>query len=140
MKDASLGLLQAVRAALIADTDVAALVGERVASSFGTPMTPPFLRLHIPAVIQFEADDDTEAAASGSETIVNVHVFTKEPAPIILHDLAAKVRQALQDNDGLTVEDADLWMVAYKSTIKRQDASDPGLQMAVVSFTAFTTE
>lgn len=138
MRDASLAILEAVRGALVADADVADLVGTKIASSWSHVLAPPYLRIRVGDVLQFEADS-ADGPEDGGEHVVTVHCFTKEPAPIVLHDLASKVRDALQDRDNLTLDDADLWMIQWRGTIKRQDPDDPALQMAVVTFSASST-
>lgn len=137
MRDASLTLLDGVRKALIADANVSALIGSRIASSWSHVLAPPYARIRVARVDPWEVDGPT-ASQTGGEHRVTVHLWTKESAPIVLHDLAAKVMSALQDNDGLSIENADMVSMIYDHTVYRPDADDPALQMAVLTFTATT--
>jgi len=138
MKDAAYDLLAAVRSALIAHPGVAGLVGEKVLSSWGDSTAAPLLRIQVPDAIKFEADTG-DGEADGAESTVNVHCFTKEPAPLVCSILAGHVRAAL-DAASLALATTDLWHITYTGTRYRQDTADPDLRMAIVSFTAVTTD
>lgn len=131
--DASLELLKAVRAALIADATIAGYVGNRVVTDWGSSLEAPLIRLSIPNVRQYETD-----CGDGSEYSLRVHVFVAESGPIVSSRIAARVRDVLQDAE-LTIDDANLWWLTYDQTINSQDRDDPTLRMAVVAFQAVTT-
>jgi len=132
-KDATLALYKAVRAALIADAEIASHVGTRVSTDWGASLEPPCIRLSSRVVRQFEDD-----CGDGSEYAINVHVFAQESGPVISQQIAARVREVLQDNE-LAVDGADLWWFDYDNTLPSQDPDDPTLRMAVVAFRAVTT-
>lgn len=138
MRDASLDILDAVRATLVGDAAVANLVGDRVTSSWSHQLSAPFIRYRVRGAKTFEADS-AESSEAGSEITLTVHAFAKERAPLITHDLAAKIREALEHNDSLALDDAELWMLDYVSTAYLPDGADPDLQMAVLTFRASTT-
>jgi hypothetical protein len=141
-RDATLELFKAVRSALVADATIAGHVGTganaRISTEWGNVLASPYMRLSIPMVTRFEADGDSDEEADGSEYTLRVHVFVKEAGPILSAQLAALVRDVLQDAN-LTVDAADLWWLTYDQTVNVQDGDDPTLRMAVVTFKAATT-
>lgn len=135
MKDATLDLYKAVRAVLAADPDVSAEVpASRILSDWAKTPNAPFIRLHIPQVRDFETDCGT-----GGEHTVHVHVYTAEESPVVVHRIAAKVRQALEEAQP-PLDDADLWWIKYEGTIARKDPESPNVQTARVEFTAVATD
>jgi hypothetical protein len=132
-RDATLELLKSVRSALIADATVATAVSTRVATDWGSSLTAPFIRLSARVTGQFEDD-----AGDGSEYAIKVHVFAKEAGPVLSAQIAARVREVLQDAE-LVVTGADLWWLTYDQTIPLTDPDDPTLSQRVVSFNAVTT-
>lgn len=138
MRDAALDLLEAVRGALVSDPDVSVLVGTRVASSWGTTMAAPYIRIRVAASEPFRADSAVTSEIGAISTIT-VHAFTKEQAPVQLSALANAIREALEDRDDLVLDEADLWTLEYRDTKYLRDMDDPGLQMAVLTFAAVTT-
>lgn len=134
MKDATLDLYKAVRAALINDSAVAADVGNRITSDWGATPNHPCIRLHIPESRKYEAD-----CGDGAEHRVHVHIFTAESGPVVVSRIAANVRAALEEAS-LTLDDADLWWISYEQTITRRDPDDPLLQTARVEFAAVTSD
>lgn len=133
MKDATLDLYKAVRAALVNDSAVAADVGNRVTSDWSAVLNHPCIRLQIPEV------RDAGYDCADSEHRVHVHVFAAESAPVVTSRIAANVRAALEEAS-LTLDDADLWWIKYEGTIPRRDPDDPLLQTARVEFTAVTSD
>jgi hypothetical protein len=135
MKDATLDLYKAVRAVLAADAAVAADVpAARILSDWSRTPNTPFIRLHIPQVLPWEAD-----CGEGGEHTVHVHVYTAEESPIVVSRIAANVRQAL-DGARPTLDDAELWWIEYAGTIARKDPESPNVQTARVEFTAVATD
>lgn len=131
--DATLELLRAVRTALVSDAEIAAAVGERVATDWAAMLSAPFMRLSAPDVRDYETD-----CGDGSEYTLRVHVFAREAGPVQARQLAARVRAVLANAD-LEVTGAALWWLTYDQTRNQQDADDPALQMAIVTFKAVTT-
>lgn len=134
---ASVELLKAVRAALVADAEIAAAVGDRVSSEWGTVLTAPFIRLSLPSDDLFEADGP-DGPDEGSEHKLNVHIFANSSSPVAIGNLAARVRKVLDKAD-LDVAGADLWWCRYRQTLNRPDPDDPTLRMAIVAFEVVTT-
>lgn len=130
-RDATLGLLAAVKAALLADATIAAAVADRVHANWGTKLDAPCIRLSVPSVRLFESD-----CGDGSEYTLRAHVFATDR--LVTGQLAAQVREVLQDRD-LDLAGADLWWLTYDLTITQQDPDNPTLTMAVVTFQAVTT-
>lgn len=137
MRDASLAILDGVRTALTGNSAVSALIGTRIASSWSHVLAPPFARIRVASVDPWEIDGPS-GPQIGGEHRVTVHLWTKEQAPIVLHDLAAKVRAALENNDGMTLDNAEINAVSYVRTVYLPDADDPALQMAVLTFSIQT--
>lgn len=136
--DAALDLFAAVRAALIADVFIQGHVAGRVFSSWGNQEAPPpLIRMSIGLTKQFEIDGETDSQ-DGSETPISVHVFTQEPAPILVRQIASKVRDVLQDSDpALTGSNSVSFQ--FRDILPSVDPDDPNLQIAVVRFVALTT-
>lgn len=135
MKDASAAIFKAVRAAILADTWLATRLGERVFSTFANQANDahPVVRMSVPTVRNFECDEGGE----GSEHDLYVNIYTTEDAPLIVRQIADKIRTALA---GITtLEDADLVSLDYQDTITRRDDQSPKLQMAVSRFLVIAT-
>ena len=136
-RDATADLYAAVRGALIADGVINGLVIGRVFSSWDNQEVPtPMIRMSIPSVKQFEMDAFSDGG--GSESNVNVHVFTSESGPIACSQIASRVRDVLE-NAPLMLLGSDLFSMQYRDTIHTADPQMPSLQMAVVRFLATTT-
>lgn len=132
--DATLDLMRAVRAALAGDATVAAAVGSRIATDWGSALSAPFIRLSVPDVRPYDTD-----CGEGSEYTLRIHVFAKDAGPVMASTLASRVRTLLHEAD-LHVADAALWWITLDQTISQLDPDDPTLRMAVVTFKAVTTE
>lgn len=129
-RDASKALMVAVKAALIATPAISTKVGTRIEANWSTVLDVPFIRLSVPNVRPWEDD-----CGEGSEHTLRVHVFADL---VTATDLAAAVREALQDAD-LTIAGTDLRWLDYDQTIKQPDPDNPNLYMAIVAFKAVTT-
>lgn len=134
MKDATAALFKAVRAAILADSTLAGLLGTRVYSTWGNQeANHPLVRMAIPTVRQYEHD-----GGEGAEHDLSLHVFTAEPAPIVGKQISNRIRDVLTGT--LTLEDAHLVSLDYRDTIARTDDTYPSLQMVVLRFLAITTD
>jgi hypothetical protein len=131
-RDATVELFKAVRLALLADATISAAVATRIATDWGVVLTSPYIRLSVPTVRRFEDD-----CGDGSEYTLRVHVFANDR--IVTGNLAAQVREVLQDREDMALSGADVWWFDYDQTINQQDPDDPTLTMAVVVFKAVTT-
>lgn len=131
-RDATLELFKAVRLTLAADTTIAAAVSTRIATDWGVQLTSPFIRLSVPSVRPFDTD-----CGDGSEYTLRVHVFANDR--LVTGQIAAQVREVLQDRADMALSGADIWWFDYDQTINQQDPDDPTLTMAVVVFKAVTT-
>lgn len=125
---ADAALFAAVRAALLADDAIAALVSE-VASDWARPLDPPFIRLSIPRSAPW--DDD---CGEGTEATLRVHVFTKAEGPVECARIAGLVRAALTDPD-LAIDGHTLRGITYDRTDYLGDRDDPTLRMGICNFT-----
>lgn len=133
--DAGNDLFAAVRAAILADPDIAGLVGSRVYQSWHNQDDPaPLIRMSIPAARQFEMD----GGGKGSETDLWVHIFTVEDSTKSARIIVDRVRTVI-DGQPLALLGSDLVSIDYRDTITRRDDHDPRLQMAIVRFLATTT-
>lgn len=138
MLDGTLDLFKAVRAALIADPVLAPQLGSRVFTDWSNQTEFPFIRLHSPSSLNFEADGQVDSE-EGSEIDLSVHVFAAESGPVVCRRIADRVRRVLRDAT-LTLDTSDLWSLQHRDTLNRgQDPANPKLQTAIVRFRAVTT-
>lgn len=137
MKDASRAIVKAVRAALIADASIGPAVGTRIAANWGATLVPPYIRIRVPQSERYEIDDRS-GSRDGAETRVSLHAFVKDGDAVSVHEIAAWMRDAFQDRDGLVVDGAETVMTTYRDTVFRADPDDPALQMAIVTIVVTT--
>lgn len=132
--DAGLDLFKAVRAAILADTYLAAQLGARVYSSWDNQdAATPLVRMSIPAARKFEMD----GAGVGSETDLWVHVFTVESGSAVCRAIANKVRDVL-DGQALALDGSSLISLDFRDVVPVRDDQSPKLQMLIVRFQAET--
>lgn len=131
--DASADLLKAVRAALIADATVSGYVGSRVSSDWAADLETPFLRLSVPIVKEWEDD-----CGEGGEHDVRVSVFSRG-GPVERSQIAAAIRDALRNNDTISLDNSVMRQIRWVQTINLQEPDDPTMFSAVVRFEAITT-
>lgn len=140
MLDGALDLFKAIRSALMADAELSGQVGQRIFTDWSNDADTPFIRLHSPSSLNFEADDG-ETGAEGSEVSINVHVFAAENGPVVCRRIADRVRRVLRNEASLVLDSTDLWSLIFIDTINRgQDPENPKLQTAIVRFRAVTTD
>lgn len=125
-------LLKAVRGVLASDAQIAAAVGDRIATDWGAALASPFIRISIPRT---RPDDDE--CGEGAETLVKVHIWSRD-GEIACSAIAGRVRAVLQ-GAFFPIVGHDLGEVTYEGTDYRPDAHDEKLCMGVASFTITTT-
>lgn len=125
-------LLKAVRGALASDAQIAAAVGDRIATDWGAALASPFIRVSVPRTLP----DDDECGV-GAETKLKVHVWSRD-GEIACAAIAGRVRTVLQ-NGTFPIVGHELGEVTYEGTDYRPDAHDEKLSMGVASFTITTT-
>lgn len=131
--DASADILKSIKAALIADGAVSGFVGSRVASDWSLNLAPPFIRLSIPIVTEWEDD-----CGEGGEHDVRVSIFTRG-GPVERSQIASAVRNLLRNNDALALDNSVMRQMRWVQTINLQEPDDPTMFSAVVRFEAITT-
>lgn len=125
-------LLKAVRGVLASDAQIAAAVGDRIATDWGAVLASPFIRISVPRT---RPDDDD--CGEGAETLVKVHIWSRD-GEIACSAIAGRVRAVLQ-GASFPVVGHELGEVTYEGTDYRPDAHDEKLSMGIAAFTITTT-
>lgn len=133
MADPTDALFAAVRTKLLADPQISAAVGDRIASDWSIPLDAPFIRLSVPRSAPY--DDE---CGEGAEVTLRVHVWSKQSGPIQCATIAKHVRRVL-DNADFPIVGHELDEITYQRTDYLGDGGDPTLRMGVAAFTVLTT-
>lgn len=135
MIDATPEITAALRAHLMADPVLFAAIGDRVSTDWGLKLSPPFIRLRVPDVAEFEDD----CAGKGSEHRALVFVFTRERGGSQRGQLVDRVRRALDDAT-LTLATSSAWWCQFSGSMAYTDPDDPELQIARLAYSIPSTD
>lgn len=136
MADHVLALRKAVVKKLLADTAVAALVGERVYGE-STPPTPewPFIRYGLPSADNYEA-----SCWDGKDHDLVLHAFARGDDMAACSTLAAAIETAMSEESGLPLVGVGLVGISFVRTQIIRDSDEQGAYHAIIQFTATTFE
>ncbi|TGD96474.1 DUF3168 domain-containing protein [Methylobacterium nonmethylotrophicum] len=133
--DLSPDVLRAVRARLLADPPLRALVGGRVREAVSAREEWPFLRVDPPEVSPYEAQ-----RWRGCACRLTVHAFLRGARGLgPVQALLAAVAQALDEAD-LTLDRGELLWIAHERSLVLPEPLGPGSWHGVARFAAVAAE